>query len=598
MQFKHWLLLPILMMICLPALASQQDKLPDGGQMLLAEDAIFTEPLEGSAVKQAKTSTVKVVDMPFDKAFQIDVSQKPEYDRDIQVSLPTIGEIAEGDVLYLEVWARALSADNAQNQTGELRLVLEQNFKPWKKLIWMKQDVPKTWKLFQIPVCSGLAMDKGKAKVAIRLGGLKQVIELGGLRLLNFKQTVDVKTLPHSDLDYLGMSSDSPWRADADKRIEQYRKGDLAIQVVDTDGNPVSGVDVHVQMTRHAFPFGSVYNTRWFHGSKADSEDGQKYRQMFKELFNIGVDEGAMKWPGWENPDAWAGINNALDWMKANDIAVRGHCLVWGSFLRMPKDIPNIIDKPEQLKRRVIDHIHDAVGATRGKVVTWDVVNEPQSHKDVFTHLDVEVMADWFKAAHEANPDIRLTLNETTTGSMEGGEHIFEQHAKMLLAKGTPITALGFQSHFSQIGMPIDRVYQTLERFAKLGLDLEITEFDYSGVDEKMQAAFTRDYMTICFSHPKVVSFLFWGFWEGSHWRPDRALFNQDWSIKPNGQAYKDLVFGKWWTDEQLSTDSRGKIQTRGFLGDYTITLTSNGKTMRRDVTLGRQGSVLKVLMP
>jgi hypothetical protein len=137
-----------------------------------------------------------------------------------------------------------------------------------------------------------------------------------------------------------------------------------------------------------------------------------------------------------------------------------------------------------------------------------------------------------------------------------------------------------------------------LNRFAKLGLQLEITEFDYSGVDEAMQAAFTRDYLTICFSHPKVVSFLFWGFWEGSHWQPDRALFNKDWSIKPNGQAYKDLVFGKWWTDESLKTDAQGSINTRGFLGDYTLTITAKGKTMTRTLSLPREGCVLKVVVP
>jgi GH35 family endo-1,4-beta-xylanase len=578
--------------------ADNKQVLPDGGQTMLKDEALFKTPFQGSGEKFATKSEVVVKDMPFTKALQVTITEKPAYDRDVQLSFHTVQPIAEGDVLYMEVWARILSTDDTQNNKGEIRLVLEQSQKPWKKLIWMKQDVSTSWTHYQIPVASRAMMEAGNAQVAFRLGGRKQVIELGGLRLLNYKQAVDSKALPHSDMDYMGMEPNAPWRSEADKRIEQYRKGDLSVTLVDLSGQPVQDASVHVQMTRHAFAFGSVYNTRWFNGSNATTADGKKYRQMFKELFNIGVDEGAMKWPGWENPKAWDGINAALSWMAQNNIAVRGHCLVWGSFLRMPKDIPLIIDNPEALKHRIVDHIYDAVGATRDKVVAWDVVNEPQSHNDVFKNLDVEVMADWFKAAHQANPDIRLTLNETTSASMDGGMDIFEKHAKMLLDKGAPITALGFQSHFSQLGMPIPQVYAILNRFAKLGLQLEITEFDYSGVDEAMQAAFTRDYLTICFSHPKVVSFLFWGFWEGSHWQPDRALFNKDWSIKPNGQAYKDLVFGKWWTDESLKTDAQGSINTRGFLGDYTLTITAKGKTMTRTLSLPREGCVLKVVVP
>ncbi len=572
--------------------------LPDNGKMMFADDALFVSPLHGSAIENAKKRTVAIKDMPFEKALEVEILVKPQFDREIQINIPTTMAIEDGDALFLELWARTLSSDDEQNQVGEIRLVLEQNFKPWKKIIWMKQEVGKGWTHYQVPVDAKMPLEAGTAKVALRIGGRKQVLQIGGLRLLNFKQSISAKKLPHSDLDYMGMSENAPWRAEAAKRIEQYRKADMKVELVDLLGQPISDAKVHVQMTRHAFGFGCVYNTRWFHGSHSETEDGKKYRQMYKKLFNIGVDEGAMKWSAWENPKAWPGVEASLSWMEENDIDVRGHCLVWGSFLRMPKDLSLIIDNTDVLKQRVINHIHDAVGATRGRVIAWDVVNEPQSHTDIFKNLDDEVMVDWFKAAHQANPQIGLALNETTTGSMDGGMDTFERHARMLLAKGAPITSLGFQSHFSQLGMPIDQVYAILERFGKLGLDLEITEFDYSGVDEKMQAAFTRDYMTICFSHPKVISFLHWGFWAGSHWRPDRALFNKDWSIKPNGQTYMDLVFDKWWTDVKTKTDGNGKLQVRGFQGDYLLTIEAQGKTMTRQLQLPREGCTLKVVVP
>ena len=45
-------------------------------------------------------------------------------------------------------------------------------------------------------------------------------------------------------------------------RIEQHRKGDLTVRMVDAAGEPIQGADVQVQMKRHAFGFGSETTER------------------------------------------------------------------------------------------------------------------------------------------------------------------------------------------------------------------------------------------------------------------------------------------------------------------------------------------------
>jgi hypothetical protein len=80
--------------------------------------------------------------------------------------------------------------------------------------------------------------------------------------------------------------------------------------------------------------------------------------------------------------------------------------------------------------------------------------------------------------------------------------------------------------------------------------------------------------MTILYSHPAVKSFMFWGFWENSHWRPDGALYNADWSIRPNGEVYRDLVLNQWRTpDLETTTGSAGEVSFDGFLGTYRYTI-------------------------
>ncbi|HDP35520.1 MAG TPA: glycoside hydrolase, partial [Candidatus Hydrogenedentes bacterium] len=140
-----------------------------------------------------------------------------------------------------------------------------------------------------------------------------------------------------------------------------------------------------------------------------------------------------------------------------------------------------------------------------------------------------------------------------------------------LLAKGAPVEGIGFQGHFHEPPESVEDALSVFNTFAGLGLPIVVTEFDVNTKDEAKQAAFTRDFMTAAFSHPACSGFVFWGFWEGSHWRPDGAMFRQDWSEKLNLAVYRDLVFKEWWTGVKGRTNNNGEFYVRGFKGSYRI---------------------------
>ena len=48
----------------------------------------------------------------------------------------------------------------------------------------------------------------------------------------------------------------------AEERIRLHRQADVQLQVVDSSGNPLSGVEVRIEQTRHAFLFGSMQDVR------------------------------------------------------------------------------------------------------------------------------------------------------------------------------------------------------------------------------------------------------------------------------------------------------------------------------------------------
>ena len=168
-----------------------------------------------------------------------------------------------------------------------------------------------------------------------------------------------------------------------------------------------------------------------------------------------------------------------------------------------------------------------------------------------------------------------------------------------LLDEGAPLDGIGFQGHFSASDLTgPEELWQVIDQFDQLGLAMQVTEFDVNTTDEELQAAYTRDFITAMFAHEGIDDLILWGFWEDAHWRPDAALFRSDWSIKPNGQAFLDLVFGEWWTEEQSDTDANGEVGIRGFKGNYDVSATLGPHAQQITASLSDGGTSLLVELP
>ena len=152
-----------------------------------------------------------------------------------------------------------------------------------------------------------------------------------------------------------------------------------------------------------------------------------------------------------------------------------------------------------------------------------------------------------------AAPETHLALNENTIltrgGDTQSEQDIYAGWIQYLIDQGQGPDVIGMQGHFdSNVTDPV-RVLEILDRFAKFGKPIQITEFDLPIRDEDGQARYTRDFLTTIFSHPAIEAFTMWGFWEGQMWQPPGALLRKDFTPKPNGQAFMDLVLKQWWTD-------------------------------------------------
>lgn len=586
---------------CIAALyvprAAAAPSVPPDGLPVLAVGALENFQITGKVPEEGRLEKISVAGQSFTRAWRVQTIRQPAETWKLQLTTRTDAPVKRGDVLWIRFFLRS---PESLNETGEghTTFVFETTDSEHAKSIDLTVGAGPAWREFVYPFVCRHDLPAGGGQLSFRFGFRPQLVELGGVELLNYRRTRTVEQLPIARIGYDGRAADATWRAAASERIERLRKADLRVTVRDAAGQPVSGARIEATLQRHAFGFGSAVVGDLLTGQGPDSE---RYRQTVEQNFSKVVFENELKWPAWEER---AGAKRestmaAIRWLEERGIALRGHVLLWPSWGHVGKDCRNLREDPAALRKRIADRISEVMGATRGHFADWDVINEPYAHNDLMKALGDEAMIEWFKLARAVDPRPVLFLNDYA-GLAAGGMNTkhkdhFEKTARFLKDGGAPIGGLGLQCHFGWSVTPPDAALAELDRWGRLGLTVHLTEFDIDILDEQLQADYTRDLLTVAFSHPAVSSVTTWGFWEGRHWRPDAALWRKDWSIKPNGQAWLDLTRKQWWTRASGTTDSAGVFSTRGFKGAYQIAVSKGGQTSTVAAALGDTACTIDV---
>jgi GH35 family endo-1,4-beta-xylanase len=583
-------------------------------QNLIDQTTWQTLQYSGTDKSIASLQWVDVEHPAFTQAAQLTSKKAMRFSYNIQYHIDIDKPVAKGDVLVLSGYVRLIDT-KAESGEGLVQIQFQRNTAPYDKPLLTRLPLTKEWQAINIPFISTDSYEAGKTNFCLCIGDYVQTIQAGGFTLKNMGKSVDINTLPNTDKDrlgnYDGRAADAPWRKVAAQNIERLRKGDLAITITDTSGKPIPNATVDVQMTRHAFRFGTAVHSSIFDPNAKfwteHPQDKARMLQTVKDNFNFVTHETNFKWPTWIQPARRKAADQLVDWLMTNHIGLRGHVMVWpgwshSQYRHTPDHIVELAKDPanrDKVAQLVLDHITE-IGTTYGdKVTTWDVINEPTLHHDLTDYLGGDrVFIDWFKAARKAAPNARLVLNETTGGTVISDRYYYKT-IKMLVDAKAPIDAVGFQSHFGQTAAGIPEQLALFDKYAALGLKVDITEFDLDGFDAQYQADYTRDFMTACFGHPAVDTFIVWGIWSEKHWKPSRAMYDKNWNLKPNGKAWMDLVKKQWWTTTSGKTNTQGQYQFRGFKGDYQITVnTTDGKTLTTTTTLTCDGQTLNVNLP
>lgn len=489
------------------------------------------------------------------------------------------GSLAKGDKVLAVVTARV-----ASGETGSLEAKLQLAAAPYTQATSPTGvSLSPVWTDYPLLFVVENPIPEGKASMNLFCANAAQVIEVSAIRVFRYAPETDTSGFPRVRRSYAGREPDAPWRKAALERIEKIRKADCSLVLTGSGGKPLANTSVGLRLQRHEFGFGSAVPASLL---VADTEDGKRFRETVDRLFSIVVFENDLKdmWWGESTPPHERAARNAeLDkafaWLGERRIAVRGHYL-------MQTAVPHNLSKLDApaIRSHFLETTRQRIGFAGDRVCEWDAINHPiawtgadlLSKRPGLETIDREVLA----LARSLSP-LPMFVNEDQLFRPGPQSDDTWNYVKELKDAGIRIDGIGNQAHIHESYLPSpEHVLAVTDRFAELVPAQSITEFDIKTVeDEQLAADYTRDLLIACFSHPAYTSFLLWGFWEGSHWIPDAASWEKDWTVKPRGEVLEEWIGKRWRTEVTLTTDANGRVQWRGFPGSYEVKLTGDPQT-------------------
>ena len=211
---------------------------------------------------------------------------------------------------------------------------------------------------------------------------------------------------------------------------------------------------------------------------------------LIQSHFNSVVAENCMKM-GPIHPEEGAFnfelADRFIEFANDLDMYTVGHCLVWHSQAPdwfFTDEEGNEVSR-EVLIERMKEHILTVAGRYKGKVDSWDVVNEAFEddgswrETPFYRIIGKDYLEMAFIFANEADPEAELIYNDYSMYH-EGRRDAVVELVRSLKEKGIRIDGVGMQAHYGMDFPTLEAFEKSIVAFAETGVDVHITEMDIS----------------------------------------------------------------------------------------------------------------------
>ncbi len=223
-------------------------------------------------------------------------------------------------------------------------------------------------------------------------------------------------------------------------------------------------------------------------GTDIFSRNDKEMLDLIAREFSTITTENALKWePVHPSKNRWNFDipDKFVEFGQKNNMHIQGHVLVWHS--QVPKNL--FVDESGKqisksiLLKRLENHISTLVDRYKGKIHSWDVVNESITPEDGYRKskwleiIGPEFMERAFHLAHEADPNCHLIYNDYNMTDKRRRDFVVEL-VKKYQKKGVPIHGIGMQGHYNLDSPNTKAIEASIEAFAATGMRVHFTELD------------------------------------------------------------------------------------------------------------------------
>jgi endo-1,4-beta-xylanase len=181
-----------------------------------------------------------------------------------------------------------------------------------------------------------------------------------------------------------------------------------------------------------------------------------------------------------------------------NNLNVHGHALIWHG--ATPDWVKNFSGTDAQFETMVLDYITTVVTRYKGKVKSWDVVNEAIDdasgnalRNSVFRQkMGPDYVKKCYQAARNADPNCKLIYNDYNIASSSGKKSAYFALVDVLKASNL-IDGCGEQMHISYKGPSASQIQSVVDGVVSRGLLMHFSELDIQANPDNDLTALSPD---------------------------------------------------------------------------------------------------------
>ena len=185
-----------------------------------------------------------------------------------------------------------------------------------------------------------------------------------------------------------------------------------------------------------------------------------------------------------ENHFDWKKADQLVQFCESNNQRLHGHTLIWHN--QLPYWMEQFQGSPSEWELLFKEHIQTICKHFKGKVTSWDVVNEAFNENGTLRNtiwkqkIGPTYIEKAFRYAHKADPEALLFYNDYNVALNETKRKAILDLCNNLRLRGVPIDGIGMQMHISTLFPDNKQIAAALKDISNNDFKIHLSEVDIS----------------------------------------------------------------------------------------------------------------------